>query len=321
MRLGHVVVDASKVSGGSGGLYTVTATIPQFGNQSFSVIYDGTYIWASGTNGSQELMRIDPSTNAVLSDNAGLAIFPEGVGFDGTKIWLADLLGNRMHSFDPSTGASISFFTVSSNPERMAFDGLNMWVTNDGGSNHIDKFNTATGTVTATVPVLSINIGAVVFDGTYIWVASAIGGTTPGLTKIDPSSNTVVSTISPLVPPGPGGTSALYGMTFDGTYIWVCGNDNFVYKIDPVSVSIVGSFPSSQPRCIFFADSKIWVGENNTGFGRIIGVDPTTLSTFVTIPVDGGNQYVPHDISFQGSSLWIACDGNPHSAVLKLRII
>ena len=52
----------------------------------------------------------------------------------------------------------------------MAYDGTNIWVTNNGGSN-VSVINPATNTVTATIGVGNQPYG-VAYDGTNIWVTN-----------------------------------------------------------------------------------------------------------------------------------------------------
>ena len=60
--------------------------------------------------------------------------------------------------------------TVGSHPAGVAFDGTNIWVTNQN-SGTVSKINPSTNTVTATVTV-GTNPCGVAFDGTNIWVAN-----------------------------------------------------------------------------------------------------------------------------------------------------
>jgi DNA-binding beta-propeller fold protein YncE len=57
----------------------------------------------------------------------------------------------------------------------VAFDGTNIWVTNDG-NNTVTKLLASTGTFVGTYSVGSVPWG-VVFDGANIWVANEGSGT------------------------------------------------------------------------------------------------------------------------------------------------
>ena len=105
-------------------------------------------------------------------------------------------------------------------PAGVAFDGTNIWVTNQG-SGTVSKINPSTNTVTATVTVGSFGSGpsGVAFDGTNIWVTNRGSGT---VSKINPTTNTVTATVA--------GLSGPYGVAYDGTNIWVTGV-NTVSKI------------------------------------------------------------------------------------------
>ena len=71
---------------------------------------------------------------------------PLGVAFDGTNIWVTNQWGGNVTELVASTGAVVGTYTVGSEPFGIAFDGTNMWVANDG-SNTVTKLLASTGAV------------------------------------------------------------------------------------------------------------------------------------------------------------------------------
>ena len=63
---------------------------------------------------------------------------PEGVAFDGSNIWVANISSGNVTKLLASTGAVVGIYSVGTNPYILAFDGTNVWVTNYG-SNTVTK--------------------------------------------------------------------------------------------------------------------------------------------------------------------------------------
>ena len=66
-------------------------------------------------------------------------------------------------------------YSVVSLPRAVAFDGVNIWVTNNGSSS-VTKLRASSGLTVGTYSVLSRPVG-VAFDGANMWVANAETGT------------------------------------------------------------------------------------------------------------------------------------------------
>jgi DNA-binding beta-propeller fold protein YncE len=64
-------------------------------------------------------------------------------------------------------------FSVGALPEYIAFDGVNLWVTNHDG-NTVTKLRPADGVTLGTFPAGGAPLG-VAFDGANIWVANGAG--------------------------------------------------------------------------------------------------------------------------------------------------
>jgi len=63
---------------------------------------------------------------------------PEGMAFDGANIWVTNYYGNSVTKLLASTGAVLGTFNVGTIAQWIAFDGANVWVTNSG-SNTVSK--------------------------------------------------------------------------------------------------------------------------------------------------------------------------------------
>jgi hypothetical protein len=96
---------------------------------------------------------------------------PQRLGFDGEKIWVGHDSGSFLMIFRASDGKSIGTANSGSWPVGgMAFDGENMWVTDDG-SYAVNRVSGKNGSFGRTIPV-GVQPAGVIFDGTAIWVAN-----------------------------------------------------------------------------------------------------------------------------------------------------
>jgi DNA-binding beta-propeller fold protein YncE len=76
-------------------------------------------------------------TELRASDGLNLGTFavgsnPNGVAFDGANIWVTNYGDSTVTELRASDGATLGTFAVGSLPVGVAFDGVNIWVTNQG---------------------------------------------------------------------------------------------------------------------------------------------------------------------------------------------
>ena len=64
---------------------------------------------------------------------------PQGVAFDGTNIWVANVSSDNVTKLRASDGANLGTFPVA-RPFGVAFDGANIWVAN-GNSNNVTRIS------------------------------------------------------------------------------------------------------------------------------------------------------------------------------------
>ena len=118
-----------------------------------------------------------------------------------------------MSEINPATAATIgSPISVGSIPEGIAFDGTNLWVSNNN-ANTVSKINPTTASVLATVTV-GQNPSGVAFDGTDVWVTYLAS-----VAKIDPTTDDVLGS-------GGNGLAGPTGLVFDGSDMWVTNEAN-----------------------------------------------------------------------------------------------
>jgi hypothetical protein len=124
-------------------------------------------------------------------------------------------------------------YAVGAYPAGIAFDGVNIWVSNSGDGT-VTKLLASTGATVGTYPV------AALFDGVNIWVTNSRDGT---VTKLLAATGATVGTY-------PAGKTP-QGITFDGVNILVPDASNYtVTKILAATGDAVGSYTVPASLCV-----------------------------------------------------------------------
>lgn len=183
-------------------------------------------------------------------------------------------------------------FTTATGPMGVAFDGANIWVSNDG-SNNVTKLLASTGATLGTFASSGTFPAGVVFDGTNIWVTNNLSA---NVTKMS-HTGTVLGTFSVGTNPA--------GIAFDGTNIWTANfGSNNVTKLS-TSGTVLGTFAAgSGPSGIAYDGANIWVTDFGTTFNgnTVTKLKASTGATLNTFTV--GKE--PAGVAFDGASIWVA---------------
>src|ERR1022692_4352225 len=113
--------------------------------------------------------------------------------------------------------------------------------------------------------------------GSYLWVSSI--DNPPTVSKIDPTSDTAVGTVS-LTP-----SVTIGKLCYYAGYIWVpCTDTNNVKKVDPVAFTVVATISvGTGPIACVGGGGSVWV-TNSTG-RSVSRIDPVGNSVTATITV------------------------------------
>jgi hypothetical protein len=203
-------------------------------------------VFVTGLNSPGDLYLIDPTQppGAVFTAVSTLGAGPQGIAFDGTHIWTANL-GGSVSIITPQASTPYPASNVSTGfmqPFGVLYDGAHIWVT-DFTAGALHKLDPA-GAILQTVPVGSAPAFPV-FDGTNIWVPN-LGSNS--ITVVQASSGTVVATI------GTDTNNKLnspYAASFDGERVLVTndsGSSVTLFKAADLSllanVTVSGSSPN-----------------------------------------------------------------------------
>lgn len=214
------------------------------------------------------------------SNNYATGIYPTGVVFDRTNIWVANTYGNSVTKLSGSTGALIGTYNLASGsqPVALAFDGTYVWTANSG-TNNVTKITASNGAIVGTYATGNMPYG-IVFDGTYIWTANYSGT----VTKLS-TAGSVQATYT--------AAGAPYAIAYDGTAVWTANSvGDSVTRIGPVdAMGTIGvnTYPleaGSKPRGIAFDGINIWTANNNGKVAKL-SLAGAVLAYYPTTP--GGN--------------------------------
>jgi hypothetical protein len=223
---------------------------------------------------------------------------PRGLAFDGQNIWVTNQSSNNVTKLRANDGANLGTFAVGTGPTGIAFDGTNIWVMNSSSSN-LTKLRASDGANLGTIASVSGN--DVVFDGANIWVASFNGGMVGRYRASDGASLGFVAA----------GNSPR-GLVFDGANIWVSNqSDAIVRRLRASDGSLVaGLIPTgTTPMAMAFDGENIWVVNNTSNnVTKLRASDGSNLGTFAA-----GTS--PKAIAFDGTNIWITNS----TGVVKLR--
>jgi hypothetical protein len=200
-------------------------------------------IFVGGNWDPGRLYMIDPTqpAGAVTTLTSSLGYFPEGIAFDGSRIWTANSDGSvSIVSLNPIAVLTV---TAGSWLNGILFDGSNIWVTDRVQSNNQHKLLklNVNGSVAQTINVGS-DPESPIFDGTNIWVPN---GSSDSLTvvRVKDATGNPLTTAFILATLTGNGLNDPYTAAFDGERILVTnfsGNSVSLWKA--ADLTPLGSF-------------------------------------------------------------------------------
>jgi hypothetical protein len=227
----------------------------------FGVLAAKGMIFVTGETTPGKLYQIDPTQPAVAVTTltSSLGAFPQGISFDGARIWTANVGGSvSIVTLNPlSVNTVTAGFTE---PGGILYDGANMWVTDLGtrtSPGSLFKLD-SNGAIIQTVAV-GFNTEFPVFDGTNIWVPNNLDNT---VTVVRASTGAVLATLTG------NGLSGPITAAFDGERILVTNNGNSVSLWKAADLSPLGSVSTgsaTQPYGACSDGLNFWITLISTG--------------------------------------------------------
>jgi YVTN family beta-propeller protein len=173
-------------------------------------------VYVTGDTSPGRLYEIDPTQPAGMVGlvSGGLGNQPEGIAYDGQRIWTVNATSVSIITLNPTVVTNVT--TGFTSPQGITYDGANIWVTDDiaGSVDKLHKLNSSGGIVQ------SVDIGSnplfPAFDGTNIWVPNRSSNT---VSVVRASTAAVIATLSGNGLNGPNQAA------FDGERILVTNHD------------------------------------------------------------------------------------------------
>jgi hypothetical protein len=199
-------------------------------------------VLVTGLTSPGSLYQIDPSqaAGAVTTVASNLGNAPQGIAFDGSRIWTANISGSSVSIVTPGASIPWTVTTVTAgfvNPAGELFDGTNIWVT-DKGAGTLLKLD-ENGAILQTVTV-GFGPGYPGFDGANIWVPNS---NSSSVSVVRASNGAVLATLTG------GGLSSPFAAAFDGQRVLVTlysGNSVALWKaadLTPLGLASAGAVP------------------------------------------------------------------------------
>ena len=218
-------------------------------------------VLVTGQTSPGNLYQIEPgqAAGAVTTVASSLGNLPEGIAFDGARVWTANVGTPSVSIVTPGASVPWTVTTVTSGfsgPKGALYDGANVWVT-DATAGTLLKLDSA-GAILQTVTIGSSPFFPA-FDGTNLWIPNA-GSSTVSVVRA--SSGAVLQTLTGNGLNGPNGAA------FDGQRVLVTninGDSVSLWKAaDLTSLGSFGTGTSTSPQSACSDGVNFWITLQST---------------------------------------------------------
>lgn len=200
-----------------------------------------------------------PSGESVVD----LGGFTVNAAFGFGSLWAAVTNPPQVVRIDPTTGTIIATISAGSNPANL-LNGIccsddAVWFT-DFTAGRVGRIDPLTNTASfpAALSGFSTPLRGIVFDGTYIWfvISLALSDGPSQVKKIDPSTNTVVATVTV-------GNEVYYPCWDGADHLWVPNfSDNTVSRVHITNHTVTSTIVTlANPQWAFCNGPHVFVGE------------------------------------------------------------
>jgi len=214
----------------------------------------------------------------------------DDIAFDGVNMWVSDGSSGGGVAKVSPDGGYTFYPAGSGYPGGIAFDGVNMWQTGYTLAKIAPNGTAITFAAAAGQPQ------SIAFDGVNMWTANYSDNS---VTKITPDLTQTVYSIPDCTTPG--------GIAFDGVNMWMAGIvSNTISMITPSGVSVTYPLSGINPYGVAFDGTNMWVAFG--GSQAVSMVAPDGTETYYSGAPDFGAK-----IAFDGTDMWVTCGGGSGS--------
>ena len=245
-------------------------------------VLDGVFglgsLWVS--IGGDEIARIDPGTNAVVSRIQVGRGFRHEIAADNGAVWVTNPDDDTVSRIDPASGTVTgTFATGGSDPVGIALTTEGVWVSNHHadttGTGSVVRLDPTSGAVLTTIP-----LGAATFAGGPGGMTAASGSIWVGVpnlgavARIDPAANRVVDLIPVAQPCGIPAAAGAY-VVIPGAG---CGGP-YLGRLDPSTRGVVKLNAGGIARFAVGAAGFVWVSVTSSSCPPKCPPSSTALAT------------------------------------------
>jgi len=230
--------------------------------------------------------------NHTVTDPGGIV---QGVYYGAGFIWVTNFIAESLSKIDPVTMTIVATYDFgASRPNGpMVSDGTYLWVTCDdsGSPDPVYRITISDGTITGPITV-GASPQSIVYANGFIYVANI---TTDNISKIDPATATVISTIALAAGASP------WGMCYDGTHVWIANSANDTMSLLAPADDSLSSFGlpvGDSPAYPIFDGRSVWVCAR--GRSLLLRIDLVTKAILVALPSESS----AGEMVFDGYSLY-----------------
>ena len=267
-----------------------------------AMTFDGTYFWNLETDDDIIHKRINKLeireglVKSVLDSFSSPGPIPADLAYDGTFLWNASAVVDKIYKIDPSGSTIVqSFDSPGTLPTGLTYDGTYLWNA-DADDDRIYKLDLSEDIIDSPGPYPA----DLASDGTNLWVADNMD---KKIYKIDPAGNILDSFDDP-----GGEYSGVGGLTFDGTYLWIANwKLDKIYKLD-TGGNVIDSFdsPGGWPMGLAWDGTSLWNVDQNDRKIYKLTLTGTVISSFNTPFL----VYSPSGLAFDSTYLWLVNSPN-----------
>ncbi len=234
------------------------------GQSPFAIAAGNGSIWVTNV-ADNAVSRIDPATDTVVA-TIPVGLLPIGIAATPGAVWVANHHGNPATSvsrIEPTTNTVVATITSLTwpqffgGPSHMAVGAGSLWVdVNDAHA--VARIDPTTNAITAMVTVKGV-AGGIAASDTGVWVSGGLDH--PGVTRIDPTTDTVVDDKI-----NAGGFTAGVALGF-GSVWFATPQTNFLDRADLTSDTVTGQLrlAGAFPTSVATGLDAVWVADPQNG--------------------------------------------------------
>lgn len=184
-------------------------------------------------------IAVDASTNQVVGMVSGGGLQP---AMSDDSVWVGDLEG--VERIDPISMRVVATVPVSGYPAYLTYGAGSIWTTNPGEGT-VSRIDPSTNKIVATIPA-GAPLGDsddpfITFDFGAVWVNDSTSSDSSTIWRISPADNTAKPLKLPI-----GAAIKPSNLATGLGSLWIRTAGGPVYRFDPDSLAMTGSFPSDK---------------------------------------------------------------------------